>query len=222
MAIAFDAASKSSAGTGNTLTWSHTVTGSQPILFVLTSYEGLNVPTGVTYNGVAMTRIFGINTSDSNDLWYLINPATGANNVVATWNSSGPNRIASAASYTGVKQTGQPEAQTTPTRNSSTSSLSQNLDTIADNSWVIMAGFSSASNLAAGTATTQRGTTANTGGGFWYSGLFDNNAAKTPAGTVTLQITCSSSSVAAMGMVSIAPHTAVAFAPKSSLLGVGR
>lgn len=202
-AIAFDSASKATATTASTVSWTHTTSGTNRILFVLTSSESATAPTSVTYNGVSMTKIFDINGVTNQELWYLINPTSGANTVTITYSSSGTRKIGSASSYTGVKQTGQPEVQTTPTRNPSTASLSQTITTSSNNSWVVMGGFSSASNLAPGTATTQRGTTADTGGGFYYTGLFDNNGPKTPAGNVTLEITMTAGNVAAMGMVSI-------------------
>lgn len=58
MAIAFDATTTSSLGSAVTsITFSHTCTGSNRILFVCTANNGGANVTGVTYNGVAMTNI---------------------------------------------------------------------------------------------------------------------------------------------------------------------
>lgn len=64
-------------------------------------------PTGVTYNGVAMTKITSVNSADNlqgNSLWYLIAPATGANNLVATF-AANHDIGCIVASYTGIVQT---------------------------------------------------------------------------------------------------------------------
>jgi hypothetical protein len=82
-----------------TLTLSHTVAaGSNRILLVgtVTEEQGETPQiTGVTYNGVAMTAVtnseqaIGGVTWVRGQWWYLINPATGANNVVATIGTAG-------------------------------------------------------------------------------------------------------------------------------------
>ena len=97
MAIAFDAAARTDAGANQTTaTVSHTCTGSDRILFVqaISNDDGDTV-TGVTYNGVAMTKIgssVGVPPAGSSSnflsMWYLIAPATGANNVVVTRSTS--------------------------------------------------------------------------------------------------------------------------------------
>jgi len=80
-----DAASQASGNGVSSLTWSHTCTGSDLALKVGTSCSG-NV-TGVTYNGVALTLLredidgsFGFESNN----WGLVNPATGAHDVVVT------------------------------------------------------------------------------------------------------------------------------------------
>jgi hypothetical protein len=126
MAIAFDNATDGNINNGTSLTFSHTCSGSNRFLKVSIKLYGANDITGVTYNGVAMSHIATAvqGTEGSRAVMYgLIAPATGANNVVISRTSS--NFIAgSAESYTGVSQSGQPEAsgtdfdtaaQTTPT-----------------------------------------------------------------------------------------------------------
>lgn len=107
MAIALDATSGSS-GSGTTLTFSHTCTGSNLILIVgVMNYDPAAI-TGVTYNGVAMTKIFASDvvspSYNSMNQFYLVNPATGSNNIVVTVPGATPIR-ATGASYTGVAQT---------------------------------------------------------------------------------------------------------------------
>lgn len=112
MAIAFDAASNAqyTAGSGGTLTWSHTCTGTNLVLWVSATIStgGNSTITGITYNGVAMTEVSGspINsTSIETSGWILIAPATGTHNIVATINAFDNNFSCVAASYTGVHQT---------------------------------------------------------------------------------------------------------------------
>lgn len=111
MAIAHDATSTDFLGSSHSSrTKAHTCSGSDRVLFVATTARqsaGQTV-TGVTYNGVALTKVDGVNQGTNtirHELWYLIAPATGANNVVVTWSAS----VAAASyvinSYTGVHQT---------------------------------------------------------------------------------------------------------------------
>ena len=117
MAIAFDAAATSSALGATTLTYSHTCTGSNRILWVsvgVNSADSTDHITGVTYSAVAMTRaVASFNDNGANQdqvyLYYLVAPATGANNVVVSSNAA-KDIYSVASSYTGAKQTGQPDA----------------------------------------------------------------------------------------------------------------
>lgn len=51
---------------------------------------GASVATGVTYNSVAMTSIYGATfaTAGANSMWRLTAPATGNNTLTATWSAS--------------------------------------------------------------------------------------------------------------------------------------
>src|SRR6266550_1285190 len=108
MAIAFVAAADlGNNGGGGAYTVSYTVgAGSDRLLVV--ALVGAVVPTdnitGVTYAGVSMTLINKRipSTGRCSYLFYLLNPASGANNIVVT-NSSNEFIIPQAADYTGVK-----------------------------------------------------------------------------------------------------------------------
>lgn len=112
--LTFDAASSSN-GTGTSLTFSHTVTagGADRALFVgvgvMDSNDANRPVTGITYNGVAMTKVddedTGSGTSERAELWRLVNPATGANNVVISTTGSVSRIMGGAASFTNVDQT---------------------------------------------------------------------------------------------------------------------
>lgn len=115
--IAFDAPSSVDGGanaTGNTapLTWSHTVTstGTNRILIVGVAMRNAAAQTvaanGVTYNGVVLTQLDAQDVASASriEMWYLLNPPTGANTVSVT-TTADVRMAAGATSYTGVDQT---------------------------------------------------------------------------------------------------------------------
>src|SRR5579859_7061633 len=78
-----------------TATWTHTVTASQSNLCLLVAVNCISstgkTTTGVTYAGVAMTKIQGFFYNGANDelsFWVLAGPATGANTVSVTFSGS--------------------------------------------------------------------------------------------------------------------------------------
>lgn len=91
MAIAYDATSR---GTGTT---AHTCSGVDRLLVVSAiSLSGTSTP---TYNGVSLTFLDSETTGQyTHAVYYLINPASGTNNIVCT----GGTWVAT--SYTGVNQ----------------------------------------------------------------------------------------------------------------------
>lgn len=104
MAVAFDACTNSS-GTGTSLSWSHTCTGSDLVLYV---YVGIDAAAdfnpSVTYNSVSMTPISEITTNRYVAVFRLVNPATGSNTVSVTGLPGGGDEAAFAVSFTGVNQ----------------------------------------------------------------------------------------------------------------------
>ncbi|HYH69137.1 MAG TPA: hypothetical protein VD866_30870 [Urbifossiella sp.] len=194
--IAYDATATATA-TATSLTYSHTCTGSNRVLLVgvfITSSSDL--VTGVTYNGVAMTRIGTVTQgSERSYLYGLVNPASGANNVVVTCSGS-TSIFADSASYTGSNQLYLPDATNTGNSGSATS-LAIATTTVNDNCWTVMFGRTS-SSWSAGAGTTIRGTPDT-------HNICDSNAAKTPAGSVTLTLSCGSAAVHGVS-ASIAPE----------------
>lgn len=226
MAIAFDVASNGRAGPSVTsLTFSHTCTGSNLILVVGTSVSDTtdtNRPvTGITYAGVAMTKIREDDeaTADfTSGLWYLINPATGANNIVVTTTGSVSRIIAGGISLTGAAQSGQPDAHNGAL--TTTTSITVDVTTVADNCWVIDAYSSSwgGTNPVAGGGQTQRWINAGTAA----DGIGSTEGPKTPAGAVTMSWTAGSlPSAGAISAASFAPSGVSAVTTLSSLLLMG-
>lgn len=138
MAIAHDADSNTGSNGASSLTWSHTCTGSNLCLIVGINASDETVTTSsVKYNGVSM--IFAkrqVNANDGNwaEIWYLANPATGANNVVATF-SENMMVMAGAVSLTGVDQTNPLDA--TAGASGDSNPVTVNITSVADNAWAV-------------------------------------------------------------------------------------
>lgn len=202
MPIAFDAVSTGQS-TSLSFNVSHTVTGSQPILFagIDTNGDG-DVITSVAYNGSAMTQIAKLQYSSSAEfmyLYYLVNPSTGTNNISVTKSGGASSVRVRGISYTGAKQTGQPDASTTQAGTNTPASKS--ITTVANNSWSVMFGVNIDANWAASTGSTARGAASNTQ-------LFDSNAAITPAGSYSMSLTFAGTRNWGLILASIAPDVA--------------
>lgn len=106
---------------------------------------------GVTWNGVAMVKVGSIqgpvaDTGDFDSIWIIANPTTGNLTV-----SGGSSIVAGVAMYyTGVNQTGQPDASTTNST-IATATMTTSVTVVAANSWTLLVGRSSSGVPAAGT-----------------------------------------------------------------------
>ena len=102
-------------GATPTVTFSHTTAGTNTLLVVgvdmnITGNTGATV-TGVTYNGVALTRAGfhnDVGLTRRVEMWYLTAPAAGAHNVIVTLSLPGGTGtvgiVAGATTFTGVDQ----------------------------------------------------------------------------------------------------------------------
>lgn len=177
MAFALDSSvSGASATPGSSLTWSHTCSGSDRILFVAAATneaDNTDYVTGVTYNGVAMTRVDTFRSPGQGGLvmYMLVNPATGANNVVVSLSAS-KNVYGASSSYTQAVQSGQPDS-TNGNAADPTTSLTVNTTVVLPGSWLISAAArkaGSSDTISAGTNTTARTVNA-------YVAIGDSNGA---------------------------------------------
>jgi hypothetical protein len=151
--ITFDTTSKGTLDTTATswsLTFPATVdAGSNRVLIVGLNSEGTNsstetmTHTGVTFNGSALTQVgstFKYNTTVPNDYisyWYLLNPAVGTFNIVASGTKSATTTAyvrAGTIVLQGVKQQA-PEASATAS--GSGTALSVPITTLSDNAWIV-------------------------------------------------------------------------------------
>lgn len=201
MAIAFDASSSGFTNSGTSVTFAHTCTGSDRILFVGVMASSARTISSVTYNGVAMTNINRSAGGQPCALYYLIAPATGSNNVVVTIDSTSFCYCA-ALSYTGAKQSGQPDANNT--NQATTSSLATSVTSVADNCWaVLVARNDTDGNTSAGTGSTIR-----VGSGSGLIQMYDTNGPKTPAGSISMTVTNVVSYDTTTAMASFSPSVA--------------
>lgn len=184
-AIAFDAAASNGTPSANPVTWTHTCTGSNLVLYVGVD---VHIPLGgsitsASYNGVAMTLIISTqgsngvsNTGFLNGIFYLANPATGAHTVSVSFAGGAASAEGGSISLTGVDQTTPVDASSCTT--SVTGEPSVTLTTIANNSWALdnVDSFS-------GTATVGAGQTAQ-----WNNALNSGSSIGpiTPAGATTM------------------------------------
>lgn len=92
-----------------TVTFSHTV-GTANILFVWVAWATTaSTITGITYNGVAMTQAVRQSTNRATEIWYLVNPSAGANNVVITGSAALGRVCAGSHSWNGANTTQTPQ-----------------------------------------------------------------------------------------------------------------
>lgn len=209
MAIARDAYSIAGRSAGLTRTLSHTCTGSNLLLLAWVEEYGTNASdniTGVTYNGVAMTRIaFPTAAGGSVLRWYLyalLAPATGTHNIVATGTYSGSQIGIYAVSYSGVKQTSNPDVVVTQSQSNS-SPLTLSLTTVADNAWFVGGVCTDGTTPTANSNCTVINNSTDNFNVFEY-----NSNPKTPTGSVSMSVNVSSTNNwSSYGAgVSIAPY----------------
>lgn len=123
--VAFDASSSSPGNGTNTVTWSHTTSGTNRVLLVLVnSFFADGEATGVTYDGVAMTLVGRWTSDPRQSIWSLVAPNTGTHNVTVTF--AGPataNGFMAAISFTNADQTTPTGTFSTNTATSSNQSV---------------------------------------------------------------------------------------------------
>lgn len=114
--VIFDAASSGSATAASTVTVAHATSTSSDRLIIVgvstfssqanTAYR---IPSGVTYAGAAMTSIGSITDASpaqhTVSLWYRIAPATGTNNIIATFPANFSDCVVGGTSFLNVHQT---------------------------------------------------------------------------------------------------------------------
>ena len=120
-----------------------TVTSTQSNLLLVFKVFGekstaLNV-SGITYNGVALTKLYATTTPTTNSstwqIWYLVNPATGTHNSTTTFSTTASSYGICAESYYGVNQT-TPFDTSNGAYVNATTTVSTTLTTTLANEWI--------------------------------------------------------------------------------------
>jgi hypothetical protein len=145
VAIAYDSNGTGfGSSTAASFTYAFTVgAGTNRILFVSVHHVAtIEQVTAITYNGVSLTKIGYAANGSGTALWYLLAPATGANNLVFTA-LGGSIVFAAASSYSGAQQSGQPDASVVDTTHAASAGGDQafttSVTTVADQDWIIAA-----------------------------------------------------------------------------------
>lgn len=216
MAIAFDAANQGKAtATNATVTYTHTITGTNTILLVGIYNQNAGGLTTVTIGGNNMTLIDS--QSDGNVsiayLYYYIGAVTGT--LTVTRGTTTNTLYVQSASYTGAKQSAQPDASTKGQNISGTSTMTGTLTVVANNSWLSGVFADGATSVADGTGI-HRGTIQDS-----VVCIFDSNGARS-SGSNTLTTTNGGTEQTntAYVLASLSPFT-VSSAHNLSVTGAG-
>jgi hypothetical protein len=182
MAIAYDNSGQTNSASGSgTITISYTVTGSNTFL-VIRCYtdSGSDHISGITYAGVTMTEHAKQTLSSGNYVYtyVLLGATTGANDIVIT--RSGTTAVLSTySSYTGVLQSGFPDATVSDT-GTTTGNITKSITTVLNNCWVISTycAAEADSPITAGSGNTLRQSLVSGA----ISAILDSNGPVAPAG----------------------------------------
>lgn len=169
----YDSQSTTNGVTVSSLTWSHTCsTSSNRLLVVGVQVEDASasdaVVSSITYNSVALTKIRsdveGAGPVNRSELWYLIAPSTGANNIVVTFAGTVDGATAGAVSFTNALQSGQPNANNGFNQGSNTS-ITVDVTSTTDNCIVVdsMCSGTTAATLTGGARQTENYNALSTG-----------------------------------------------------------
>lgn len=204
-AIALDNNNNGASTSSSPLTFSHTNTGSNLILMLgcgVGAGSGYTMSTP-TYNSVNMTLTGVQSTNASNGIagmYMMTAPPTGSNTVSMAFGGSLVSANAVAVSYTGVNQTGQPDAVKDTT---GASAPSITVTTVAANCWA--ACILNALLISGGSKTSRGGVI--TLSGNTQIEYQDSNAVISPAGNFTFAWAAGASAWAGCG-ASFSPATA--------------
>jgi len=206
MPIAFDNSSMMSGASGSILTMDGFVTGNGSNRLLVVGATSNSQVVSMTYAGNPLTQATFYHDVPNLAyfyLHYLVNPPTGAGSIVAYLNGSPTsNALLQAGSYSGVKQTGTIDNSANIYPASVATAFAQTLTTTADNCWgIFLTRDISGQTKTAGANTFNRQIDNNV-----YGRVFaDTNAPKTPAGSLTMNMSTPVSTEWTSTMITIAP-----------------
>jgi hypothetical protein len=197
---AFDAASHGRTSSGTSLTVAHTCSASanRGLVVCVVGDHTTDLITGVTYNGVAATLVTKGHASGRWCYAFYVNaPASGTNNIVASASSACFIEV-NAASYTGVAQSGQPEANSGFSDTNSATSRTLTVTTVSANAWAVGCALGQAGTITAGSGTTLRATDL-------VGAILDSGAAVATPGATNLIFSQAGANVAGGIALALAP-----------------
>lgn len=213
-------------GAGSTITVAVNCTGASVLWASVWAGAG-NILTGVTYNGVAMTDYGGgvwvTGAGQAMYMYYMLNPTTGTNNVIATFNTAASQKTLVCSSWSGTSTT------TAVNASSLTQSVSQGgsgtngtpingtVTSTVDNCVAILHSRSESGTYTASTNSTLISSPSTITADFY-------SAIKTPAGSINMQATYTGGATGWSAMMIVMPPPAAAGTirtPYLNLLGVG-
>lgn len=164
--------------------------------------------TSVTYNGVSATQLMKIRSFDGegwNYIYGLLAPASGTHNIVVTITGTAGSRLyICGVSYSGVKQTGLPDATASQVQTINGVTTTMVITTVANNCWSVMYTMDNGGGtLSASVGATERAT-----GGANSRKFFDSNGPITPLGIYSMTVNDSANSKQTSTGVSFAPAAA--------------
>lgn len=137
-AIAFDAVSARQVVSGN-ISFSYTVTGTNPYLYFSSLAQNSDTLSSATYAGASMTtNDSGVSGQPSVETCYVVvknAPATGSNTLAANYSAAHTHTL-TAASFSGVSQSGQPEANG-QFQSGAASSFTASATVATNNAWLM-------------------------------------------------------------------------------------
>lgn len=136
-AVAHDADSEGQVNPGTSLTISHTVTGSNTVLYVNCvcepGYTDVDVLTA-SYNGVSMPVKFTDTTTSGNRhirVFEMVAPASGTHNILVEWGALNRAFSCNATSFTGVDQSAPSDAHVLTDGTGGVTSISRTVSSAA-------------------------------------------------------------------------------------------
>lgn len=163
--------------------------------------------TSASINGQAFTAIDNSTFTNSMELWGIVSPPTGAQTITMNWSGGSDSYDFYAIQYSGTLLSSVAAACPDKTSSNGSGTLNPTLTTTKDNSWLVavLASLTNSGTVSAGTGTTKR---VGNGGALIMEGVFDSNAAETPTGSYSLQVTNAQNN-SHLIMVSLAPQITV-------------
>lgn len=210
LAIAFVGAANNNQNGATTLSLTGVSCGTtNGLVFAFAGDNDLSfVITGISCADGALTFIENVSggTRLHCSSWYKIGTTTATQTFTATSSTATDIQFA-VSTYSGARQSAQPDAHNTSTSGSA-SSFSQSVTTVADNCWVMWA--LNWGNITGGALTAGANTTLRANDGAQGYALADTNAPQTPAGSKTMSVSKTGNDLWGCCIASFAPAVATA------------